>query len=291
LIISAFIRDTALHHGFDISALLPQAGATIPTCAALFDTKGSHTFLASNEEAVEHSTVESADFPLPMLNVVASSKALIVDGFALHSDRTIVRQSVETALEHETKIWVDPQTAISALMKTEDELFRFILDNADGLSLTADEAQIATGLQDLRATATTLGRKFCSKATTILLKDGERGCHTFCRTSPKDQFDYQAVPAMAVKNEEFRDSIGAGDSFLGAFLAGFVTHGLSASESSVLANAMGAATCMNHGAGVYGVGSRDLALELLSKNNASADLVGRICAKLSRESVVNTEPR
>lgn len=248
----------------DTSAVIRRAGVRLPTCAALFDPQGTHTFLASNE--IPDEIVVQDDSPLPneISTTISRSKVLIVDGYALHSDRKLVKDSVHVALEAGTHVWVDPQDAVGSLIRQQDPLFGLILNRATGISLNIDQAKLMTEMTKPLDIIRRLVEKQCPSARTFLLKDGSNGGHVAEKTASAD-FEIHAVSAFSLEKGLFKDSIGAGDSFLGAFLAASLSHGFSLQDSGVVASAMGAATCMNHGAGESGIGSLDGVLQLLDK--------------------------
>lgn len=254
-LVSAFVQDSSRRLGIYSAGLVPQAGATIPTCAAIFDPNGEHTFLASNELPEDDVTAPQLEASDSMLDTVARSKSLIVDGYAFHSDRTLVSDSVRTALSHGTHIWLDPQAATASLLRTGDKLFEFIMTNTYGVSITTAEALLVTDTTNPSDAIRILGKECCPSAMIILLKDGASGSHIAWRNKEYDPFEVHTISSFYIPDENFRDPIGAGDSFLGAFLAGRLSLGYSIEKSGIIANAMGASTCMNHGAGESGIGT------------------------------------
>lgn len=267
-LLSEFVVDSAMRLGLDTTAMVSRQGTVIPTCAALSNPHGEHTFLASNELPEDDTAHDEQGAPDQMLKAVARSKALIVDGYALHSDRSLVWQTVRAALDSGSELWVDPQAATASLLQTEDDLFRFILDHAGGVSLTADEARLITNQKDPFDAIRVVAKEHCPSASTFLLKDGANGSYIAWK-GEDGGFEFCSVPGFSI---EFKDSIGAGDSFLGAFLAGRLVQNLSMQDSGLLANAMGAATCMNRGAGEFGVGTLADVLRLLGGTALAAKL-------------------
>lgn len=267
-VISGFVLDSATRLGLDTTAMVPRKGAMIPICAALSDPHGAHTFLATNEFPQEDTAHSEQDAPDCMLKTVARSKVLIVDGFALHSDRNLVSQTVRVALDEGVTVWLDPQAATASLLRSQDSLFQFIMDRAGGISLTAKEAVAITSQTDPLKAIEVIAKEHCPSATTFLLKDGANGSHIAQKGEGGD-LDFSSVPGFTI---DYKDSIGAGDSFLGAYLAGRIIHGFSTRDSARLANAMGAATCMNLGAGELGVGTHASVMQLLEGTSVSHKL-------------------
>lgn len=261
---SNYFIKSALRLGLDTSAVTRREGMRMPTCAALFDPHGIHTFLASNEIPGENDVQGDSSLPAEFSATISRSKVLIVDGYALHSDRKLVSDSVQVALESDTQVWVDPQDAIDSLLRHQDPLFNLILHRATGVSLNAEQANAMTGMTKPLDIVRRLADEQCPSAKTILLKEGANGGHVAQKDAAGD-FEIHSIPAFALEGESFKDSIGAGDSFLGAFLAASLSHGFSLQDSGIVASAMGAATCMNHGAGESGIGSLNDVLALLGE--------------------------
>lgn len=255
---SAYLRNSAEREGIDISALLQHTHRTVQTCAALINEDGAHTFLASNEEQQTQAN-SKGKIPQPMREVVEQSQVLMIDGYAFHSDRDLIEQCMEVAVESQCAIWIDPQAATASLLKNKDTLFMRVLKIAEGITLNMDEARIITGENDPKKAIKSL--PFFSSAKTILLKDGPHGCHAYEKCRNGDIFS--SVPGFNLK-EKYKDSIGAGDAFVGAFLAGKLVHSLDLPTSCLLANAMAAGTCMKHGAGSFGISSSSDVERLLS---------------------------
>ncbi|KAI0562111.1 Carbohydrate kinase PfkB [Gracilaria domingensis] len=270
LLLSQYLRSVANGESIDLQGLVPHSRGGIPTCAALFDPFGWHTFLASNED-VQRPERNIECLPTVMENIVRKSKALVIDGYALHSDRELVRQCLHVAIRTKCAIWVDPQAATASLLRRKDDLFLQILASAHGISLNLHEAKILTGKEDLEDIVRTL--PFSSSAKTILLKDGPHGCHAFAKTTNGDEIC--SAPGFDL-GDTYRDSIGAGDAFIGAFLAGRLVHELGLRDCCILANAMAAATCMQHGAGASGIGSQAQVRQMISQGSFDAERVLRI---------------
>ena len=210
----------------------------IPTCAALIDAQGVHTFLASNEDPLPESIDE--ELPESILRTLQTAGALIIDGFAFHSERALVKRCAQET-EH---IWLDPQAA-GARLRRSDPLFWEIVTKAEGISLTLDEARDVTGLN---GGVDDVVDALCAISDGIvLIKDGSNGCVAGYKG------DVIKVEGFDI-GSRYQDSIGAGDSFLGAFLAAR-RQGLDMRESCMVGNAMGAATCTKSGAGVEGIGT------------------------------------
>lgn len=249
-LMSKFFIEIAERNGISTKGMIQHPDWKLPTCAGLYDPSGTHTFLASNEQPMKGSENLCDELPREMREVVHESRAMIVDGYAFHSDRQIVHECVTEGVRTGCEVWLDPQAATTSLRERKDNLFEYLLDVCSGISLTLEEAVILTGT-DNPAEVIRKVADMCSSVQTILLKDGSNGSHCGQRKSGWETF---STPAGGI-GKRFEDSIGAGDSFLGAFLAGSLSRGLGIEECCILANAMGAATCSRHGGGVDGIGT------------------------------------
>lgn len=252
-VFTKFLLSAASETGISTAGLVQSVGVQTPTCAALIEYSGGHTFLASNEELDETTRERSQPLTAAMARVITMSRALVVDGYALTSDRDVVSAALDIATAAGTEVWMDPQAASGSLQS--DDLFCRVFSLAHGVSLTEDEGFTLTGSRDAAQIASSLTRSFCPRAKVILVKRGSRGCAVVSGNKVR-------VVAGFCIEDRYKDSIGAGDSFLGAFLAS-PGLGLSHEQSALLANGMGAATCLQHGAGENGVGSLDCLLEVL----------------------------
>lgn len=270
-ILSFYVRDILNRARIDSSAVRADSNASVPTCAAIFDPSGSHTFLASNEEPPPGPIkIPDEILPTPIARVVKNSQSLIVDGYALNSDSGLVSSCARLALSYGKQLWFDPQAAITSHLQTNNALFLFLLRNATGMSLTFSEAAILTGENKLDKMIHSLSKKHCPDALMFLIKNGEKGSYTATRNSRDTDCEIFSTPGFPLTSDLYLDSIGAGDSFLGAFLAGLVCKGFSLRCSSMLANAMGAATCAKHGAGISGVGTIDDVLQVFKSASSIA---------------------
>lgn len=266
-LLTKYLKDTAEHEGIETRGILPHPRGSIPTCAALLDLEGTHTFLASNEE-VQGNLVFNETLPKVMKDLIHQSKAVVIDGYALHSDRELIEQCLDCAIESDCEIWVDPQAATASLLRNKDELFFRILSSAYGISLNMDEAKVMTNMTDPERVIRALP-PFLS-ANTVLLKDGPHGCHALVKGKLGEEFC--SVPGFDLSGV-YKDSIGAGDAFLGAFLAARLVHGLDPQTCCMLANTMAAGTCMQYGAGATGISSTTQAKQLLEATSLENDIL------------------
>jgi len=138
--------------------------------------------------------------------------------------------------------------ALNTLGTTED--FDRALKTASILKPSKAAAVELTGLSDSLAAARALKEKYGCRA--VVITDGERGC-----AFSSENVDLRR-PAYSVG---VIDTTGAGDAFLGGFIAG-IHYNLAAEDALRLANACGAACCELTGATPDLASSRKRVFEL-----------------------------
>src|SRR5690606_26065958 len=130
-------------------------------------------------------------------------------------------------------IFFDPSHVVAQIVR--DDLITMI-GLVDVLLLNEDEAEAIVGAA---AIDDTLQKLLSLGPQVVVLKLGPRGCVVATTTSRVE------VPGFEV---EVVDTVGAGDSFAAAFVAGWIRGG-SLEHCARLANAMGAMTSTQRGAG------------------------------------------
>lgn len=147
-----------------------------------------------------------------------------------------------------------------AKLGTEDDL-REILQLADVIKPTKEAAmELFPGTKGALQLAEDMVKAFGSPGKLCAITDGKNGCAVAGRG---ESFTMKAVPVLPV------DTTGAGDAFLGGFIAGLV-KGLSLQNTAKLANAAGAACCEQRGAFPLTVGSGQRIRELYRKLGGTA---------------------
>ena len=109
------------------------------------------------------------------------------------------------------------------------------LPYVDVLFANEDEGRMLTGSTDPVKVAAALRER---GASTVVLKRGAEGCAVF---SEREEFQLPAVPVAVV------DTTGAGDCFVGAWLAA-ACRGLAPRDAARVANAVGALVVQTLGA-------------------------------------------
>lgn len=155
-----------------------------------------------------------------------------------------------------------PSYAVNvAKLGTNEELME-ILRLADIVKPTREAAgELFPDIQDTLKLAQAIIKKFSDKNPNkiCVITDSVNGCAVCCQG--------KLFRMEACKNIRAVDSTGAGDAFLGGFIAGFV-HNLSLEDGARLANAAGAACCEITGAFPV-LGSEKRVMELYSSIGGS----------------------
>ena len=167
----------------------------------------------------------SSNFSIKNINLVdlKSSEYLYIEGYLVTSDVAMeaVRQSIEFSSKNDVKIALTFSDL--AMVKYFKDNFKSILDNKiDLLFCNEDEAKTFSGYDTLEDSIKYLG-KLSSTLVVTLGKNGSLIYHN------GEKITIDPYPTKAV------DTVGAGDTFAGAFLYG-ITNGLSLKKSGELAS-------------------------------------------------------
>jgi ribokinase len=215
--------------GVDLSSVVVTPGSTSTIVITLTDRQsGEHVFLGHYGEGPE------IPYPKELDAKIDQADALFLSGYTLVEKRIVpmTLRAIDYAHKRDKPITMD----VGPLFKLADELHvKWVLKHVYLLFLTADEASLVTK-HDERAYADLLleGPKFA------VVKAGAQGCMIVTRDG------WFQVPAF--KMDHVVDTVGAGDTFDAAFVAGLI-NGLEMRECALLANAMGAASTQKVGAG------------------------------------------
>ena len=167
----------------------------------------------------------SSNFSIKNINLLdlKSSEYLYIEGYLVTSDVAMeaVHQSIEFSSKNDVKIALTFSDL--AMVKYFKDNFKSILDNkVDLLFCNEDEAKTFSGCDTLEDSIKYLG-KLSSTLVVTLGKNGSLIYHN------GEKITIEPYPTKAV------DSVGAGDTFAGAFLYG-ITNGLSLKKSGELAS-------------------------------------------------------
>lgn len=203
------------------------SGMQTPKIIIPLSSDGEHCFLSMTTGSYgDLSRLEEA---------VQESRSVIVSGYQLYEDeaRQGVYQMIALAKRLGKTIFFDPGPLYVDIPKAD---MRYVLSNADVLLCNEDELKGLTGQADPTQAVKEL-RKLIDAL--LVLKAGAKGCYVINGRT------FHFYPGFSVKAV---DTTGAGDSFLAAFLLGYV-RGWPMERTAELANAVGAAKAAKRGSG------------------------------------------
>ncbi len=222
-------------------------------CIVLADTLHQHVYLGIKDD------LGLWPFPDRWHAVIRGSRALYTDGYTLRDllSPDAIFSAFATARNAGVPVFYDPGPSVEFL---PEDVNRQAIASSDFLLIAEPEAAMlsdSTEPCDLARDLRRLG------ATTVVLKLGAAGCLVATSTEMID------VPGFTVP---VVDTVGAGDSFAAAFIAGILRGG-SLRASATLANAMGALVATQRGAGTR-IPPRESLLDLLEDNPEASELAG-----------------
>lgn len=216
--------------GIETSGIALTPGAQSSAVLVLTDQQsGEHVFVGHYSEG------PAATFTDAMEMAIALAGAVFVAGYTLSEKRTLAltTTAVERARALNIPVYFDagPMMAMAA-----PEQVTWALAHSDVLLMTEEEVPLMSGgATDDEAYA----RLLQAGPRVLVVKHGPGGCMVVTETAREQ---VEGFPVEVV------DTVGAGDCFAAAFIAGQLAS-LSLRDSAVLANAMGAATVQKVGAG------------------------------------------
>lgn len=167
--------------------------------------------------------------------IIRQSRALFTDGYTTRDviEPDALLGALTTARQAGTRVFFDPGPSIEFVAP---ELTAEVLKLVDVLLLTDDEVGLLCDERERDMAARALLDR---GPDTVVLKHGAAGCSVATRAGMRA---YPGFPVRAV------DTVGAGDSFAAAFIAGTL-RGTALDDAATLANAMGAVVTTRRGAG------------------------------------------
>jgi sugar/nucleoside kinase (ribokinase family) len=237
--------------GVDITHVAVCPGRSTICCMVLADRIGQHVYLGIKDNhglwPVSH------DWPA----IIGQARALFADGYTV---RDVFRSADLLALLHAARqagapVFFDPGPNIAFV---PPEVTAQVLAATDVLLLNADEtALLCAASEPMDAVRELLTRG----PSTVVLKRGAAGCVV---ATAEQTIEHPGFPVDVV------DTVGSGDSFAAAFIAGWLRGG-SLRDCATLANAMGALVATQRGAGTR-IPARERLLDLLADDPAARAL-------------------
>lgn len=248
-------------YGAEMLAMLADVGVltehvticperTTVVCIVLADRLGQHVYLGVKDK------LGLWPFPAEWHDVIRHTRALFTDGYTV---RDVIAPddllaACTTARAANVPIFYDPGPSAAFI---SPELSARVLAATDVLLLTDDEAELLCGERERESAIRAL---LGMGPRVIVMKHGGEGC-TVATARETIHAPGFAVPVV--------DTVGAGDSFAAAFIAGWLRGGTLA-DCATLANAMGAQTATQRGAGTRIPGRDQLRVLLAGSPGALA---------------------
>ncbi|MGQ9849210.1 MAG: carbohydrate kinase family protein [Aggregatilineaceae bacterium] len=224
------ILDALTAEGVDVSCVVREPGSTSTLVIVLTDQgSGEHTFIGNYGQGPD------VAYPPPLDGVIARADVLFVQGYTLSEHRVVAmaRRAIERARQVGVPVLLD---AGPFMAYVAPDLREWAVTQSAVLLMTEDEVPlVAEGRSGPEAWRAVLA----AGPELLVIKRGAAGCTLVTAEGTED------VPGFAVP---VIDTVGAGDCFDAAFVAGLLHH-LPWRQCAQLANAMGAAVVQRVGAG------------------------------------------
>ena len=239
----AELRTTLEGEGVDMAPAARCDDRATVVCIVLADTLGQHVYLGVKDGK------GLWPFPADWHRLIREAGALYTDGYTLRDllAPADVLAALSTARAGGVPVFFDPGPSVEHVPRATLE---DVIAAADVLVIAEPEARFLTATADRQAMARAL---LSFGPATVVLKLGGDGC----LVATADEV--AALPGFAVP---VVDTVGAGDAFAAAFIAGWLRGG-TPRACGVLANAMGALVATQRGAGTR-IPARERLLELLA---------------------------
>ncbi|NLX08835.1 MAG: carbohydrate kinase family protein [Chloroflexi bacterium] len=245
------IVEMLRQEGIDTRDVSAVPGSTSTVVLALTDLdSGQHVFLGQYGEGPD------APYPDHLDARIGAADAVFVPGYSLTEARIVplALRALERAVAAGVPIYFDVGPF---MVHSPAERTAWVVQHSRVLLLTEDEIPlVSAGRQGDAA----LDHLLALGPETLVIKQGPAGCTVVTREA---RVPVPGYPAQVV------DTVGAGDCFDGAFIAGRL-RGLSLIDAARLANAMGAAAVMKTGAGRNAPTCREV-LAVLEQNGEKLD--------------------
>lgn len=229
--------------GVDVEHVAVYSGRATIICMVLADVQGQHVYLGIKDQLGRWT------FPADWHSTIPRARALFTDGYTIRDllEPADTLAALATARAAGVPIYFDPGPSIEFVPAA---FMRQVIAATDTLLLTEEEAVMLCGVEErtaLLAALLNLGPH------TVVMKQGAAGCTV---ATANEIVQSPGFPVKVV------DTVGAGDAFAAAFIAGQLRGG-SLVQAARLANAMGALTTTQRGAGTR-IPPREALLQMLA---------------------------
>ena len=239
--------------GVDLRHVVIYPERSTILCIVLADQLNQHVYLGIKDN------IGLWPFPQDWHAVIHQARALYTDGYTLRDllAPEDIFAAFATARAAGVPVFFDPGPSVEFIPCEQRER---TLAAIDVLLLAEPEARFLSPVKDRLELAQAL---LARGPLVVVLKLGSEGC----LVATAEEMHH--VPGFSVS---VVDTVGAGDSFAPAFIAGWLRGG-TLRDSAVLANAMGALAVTQRGAGTR-IPGREHLLELLEDYPAARALAG-----------------
>lgn len=223
-----FLLQAYAAEGIDISHLQIRSGYSTPQALCINTPSGRHAFITMIHGA------PPADAGI-LRSALEQARSLALTGYLLASPDVgySLLPLLRYARELQRDIFFDPGPLIPGI---PEPVLCEALAAATVLIVNDEEAALLTGGGSMEAMASGLSQR---TGGAVVIKAGARGCYTLHRGGARWHAGF-SVPLV--------DTTGAGDSFMGAFMHGWLS-GWGLETASILANAAGAVKVSKPGSG------------------------------------------
>lgn len=227
-----FLIEQYKAQGLTTEQIFRVEGYSTPVANCIIDEKGIHTFV-SVIGFCEYSTPEH------LLGLVDRCRAFCLSGYNLATDQTAGTKLTVNLLRKASQdgriVFFDPGPLVGTV---EPMVLEEVLQKSSVIVLNDEELEIITGISAVEEAAAALS---CRTEAYIVAKAGSRGCYVCSAKEPEGRW-YKGFTVPLV------DTMGCGDSFLGAFMHGWL-QGWDMTTCIVFANAAGAVKASKLGTG------------------------------------------
>jgi sugar/nucleoside kinase (ribokinase family) len=222
--------DLLRAEGIDTTCIDAVPGSTSTLVIVLIDPEsGEHVFVGNYGDGPEMA------YPAGLDEQIAGADALFIMGYTLAEKRVlpVALRAIEQAAAVKVPVIVDVGPFLALVPRDQ---IAWVVERTALLLMTEEEVPLVSDGLSGEAAYQKLLR---AGPSALIVKSGPSGCTVI---SLEEQ---RHIPGFSAK---VVDTVGAGDCFAGAFVAGML-RGLSLIDAARLANAMGAATVARIGAG------------------------------------------
>ena len=233
--------------GVDVSYIWAGKDRQTVLCVVVTDRAGQHVFLGIKDDKLPERC------PQVWKKIIPQARSIFTTGYTLR-DLLHPQDSVELlqiGKKNNIPVFFDPGPSIEFI---PDKTLQEALQATEVLLLTTEEAQFLVDSEGVEASLELLNYG----PSVVVLKMGGAGClvSSAKQTIHHPGFDIEVV-----------DTVGAGDSFVAAFIAAYLRGG-DLRDCAAVGNAMGAAVASTRGAG-RNVPDANRLLEILGDDPAA----------------------